>query len=62
LRRSADAPVGVDLLRDHRRRAGHGGRKDAKPLMRIDELAPVLRADQIIGMEVRSSDDKIWAR
>ena len=27
--------------------------------MRIDELAPGLRADQIIGMEVRSSDDKI---
>ena len=27
--------------------------------MNIDELAPGLRADQIIGMEVRSSDDKI---
>jgi hypothetical protein len=38
---------------------GRRGRKDAKPLMRIDELAPGLRADQIIGMEVRSSDDKI---
>ena len=33
--------------------------KDAKPLMRIDELAPGLLADQIIGMEVQSSDDKI---
>ena len=40
---------------------GRRGRKDAKPLMRIDELAPGLRADQIIGMEVRSSDDK-WGR
>jgi len=38
---------------------GRRGRKDAKPLMRIDELAPGLLADQIIGMEVRSSDDKI---
>src|SRR3954468_14339985 len=38
---------------------GRRGRKDAKPLLRIDELAPGLRADQIIGMEVRSSDDKI---
>src|SRR5215213_9501872 len=26
---------------------------------RIDELAPGLRADEIIGAEVRSSDDKI---
>ena len=33
--------------------------KDAKPLVRIDELAPGLRADEIIGAEVRSSDDKI---
>src|SRR4051794_20860310 len=32
---------------------GLRGRKDAKPLMRINELAPGLRADQIIGMEVR---------
>ena len=31
----------------------------AKPLVRIDELAPGLRADEIIGAEVRSSDDKI---
>lgn len=32
---------------------------DAVPLISIDELAPGLLADQIIGMEVRSSDDKI---
>jgi hypothetical protein len=38
---------------------GRRGRKDALPLMKIAELAPGLRADQIIGMEVRSSDDKI---
>lgn len=44
-----------------RRGGERGGRdkKDAKPLVRIDELAPGLRADEIIGAEVRSSDDKI---
>ena len=31
----------------------------AKPLINIDEMAPGLRADEIIGAEVRSSDDKI---
>src|SRR4051812_45653972 len=43
-------------------RGGERGRrneKGAKPLIRIDQLAPGLRADQIIGVEVRSSDDKI---
>src|SRR5829696_6966837 len=30
----------------------------AKPLIDIEELAPGLRADEIIGSEVRSSDDK----
>jgi hypothetical protein len=38
---------------------GHRADKGAKPLMRIDEMAPGLRADEIIGAEVRSSDDKI---
>jgi hypothetical protein len=44
------------------RRGGERGRrnqKNAKPLIRIDQLAPGLRADEIIGVEVRSSDDKI---
>jgi hypothetical protein len=43
-------------------RGGERGRrndKGAKPLVRIDQLAPGLRADEIIGVEVRSSDDKI---
>src|SRR3954462_7724415 len=38
------------------------GRRDvagAKPLVAIDALAPGLRADEIMGAEVRSSDDKI---
>jgi hypothetical protein len=38
---------------------GRRDQKDAKPLINIDELAPGLRADQIIGAEVRSADDKI---
>jgi len=33
--------------------------KDAKPLISITDLAPGLRADEILGAEVRSSDDKI---
>jgi hypothetical protein len=39
--------------------AGHRADKEAKPLISINELAPGLRADEIIGAEVRSSDDKI---
>lgn len=38
---------------------GSRDRKDAKPLMKIDELTPGLRTDEMIGAEVRSSDDKI---
>jgi hypothetical protein len=38
---------------------GQRGDQNAKPLVRIDELTPGLRADEIIGAEVRSSDDKI---
>jgi sporulation protein YlmC with PRC-barrel domain len=38
---------------------GSRDRKDAKPLLRIDQLTPGLRTDEMIGAEVRSSDDKI---
>jgi len=38
---------------------GHRNDKDAKPLITPDDLIPGLRADEIIGGEVRSSDDKI---
>ena len=38
---------------------GHRHDKGAKPLVNINELAPGLRADQILGAEVRSADDKI---
>jgi sporulation protein YlmC with PRC-barrel domain len=38
-----------------------GRRKDknARPLIGIDAMAPALRADEIIGSEVRTSDDRI---
>ena len=39
--------------------AGHRADIGARPLISINELAPGLRADEIIGAEVRSSDDKI---
>jgi hypothetical protein len=38
---------------------GRRNDKDAGPLVRIDKLSPGLRADEIIGAQVRSSDDKI---
>jgi hypothetical protein len=38
---------------------GRRDKKGAKPLIGIDRIAPGLRADEIIGAEVRSSDDKI---
>lgn len=38
---------------------GRRDEKGAKPLISIEELAPGLRADEIIGAEVRSSDDRI---
>lgn len=45
----------------HRGGAVEGRRGDvgAKALVSINELVPGLRADEIIGTEVRSSDDKI---
>jgi PRC-barrel domain len=38
---------------------GNRGDKDALPLVDINELGPGLRVDEIVGAEVRSSDDKI---
>jgi hypothetical protein len=38
---------------------GTRDKKDAKPLIKIDQLTPGLRTDEMIGAEVRSSDDKI---
>ena len=44
---------------DHLAQKGCRDEKEAKPLVGVDELPLGLRADQIIGAEVRSSDDKI---
>ena len=38
---------------------GNRRAEGALPLIDIDELGPGLRADEILGAEVRSSDDKI---
>jgi sporulation protein YlmC with PRC-barrel domain len=38
---------------------GHRNDKGAKPLVSVDDLSPALRTDEIVGAEVRSSDDKI---
>lgn len=38
---------------------GYRDAPDARPLININELGPGLRVDEIIGSEVRSSDDKI---
>lgn len=38
---------------------GTRGKKDAKPLMQISDMSPGLRSDEIVGAEVRSSDDKM---
>src|ERR1700712_1840827 len=35
---------------------GQRGKANEKPLVRIDQLAPGLRADEFMGAEVRSSD------
>jgi hypothetical protein len=38
---------------------GNRDAPDARPLIDINELGPGLRVDEIVGSEVRSSDDKI---
>ncbi len=40
-------------------RSATGPTSGPRPLISINELAPGLKADEIIGAEVRSSDDKI---
>lgn len=41
------------------RSVGTRSDKNAKPLIKVDELVPALLANEIVGSEVRSSDDKI---
>lgn len=56
---AADKQISARDPKVQRGTKGHRNDKGAKPLVNIDELAPGLRADQIIGAEVRSADDKI---
>jgi len=57
-----DAEAQIDAKQPQAARGlvkGERDRKGAKPLVSIEDLAPGMRADEIIGAEVRSSDDKI---
>lgn len=58
-----DEAIKQEAARDPKVRSGapmgKRGSKDAKPLLDIKELPSGLRSDQIVGAEVRSSDDKI---
>jgi hypothetical protein len=58
---AAEKQMDAQLPKVHQRGAAQGrrGNRGARPLISIDELAPGLRADEIIGAEVRSSDDNI---
>ena len=38
---------------------GNRGMQNAAPLIRISEMIPPMRADEVMGSEVRTSDDKI---
>jgi sporulation protein YlmC with PRC-barrel domain len=51
--------AGEPMLHEGGKALGNRGAIDARPLISIDELGPGLRADEILGAEVRSSDDKI---
>ncbi len=56
----AEKQIGAREPKVHRGAVrGRRDEKGAKPLISIEELVPALRADEIIGAEVRSSDDKI---
>jgi PRC-barrel domain len=58
---AAEKQMDAQVPKVHRGGAAQGRRGDsgAKPLISLDELRPGLRADEIIGAEVRSSDDNI---
>jgi hypothetical protein len=38
---------------------GNRGMQNAAPLIKISEMVPPMRADEVMGSEVRTSDDKI---
>jgi hypothetical protein len=51
--------AGEPMLRKGGEVVGNRGAAGARPLIDINELGPGLRADEILGAEVRSSDDEI---
>ncbi len=51
--------AGEPMLRKGGEALGNRSSAGARPLIDINELGPGLRADEILGAEVRSSDDKI---
>lgn len=51
--------AGEPIVRKGGQVLGNRGDEGARPLVNINELGPGLRADEILGSEVRSSDDKI---
>ncbi|WP_235897465.1 PRC-barrel domain-containing protein [Neoaquamicrobium microcysteis] len=51
--------AGEPALHSGGRAIGNRHKAGASPLIDIDELGPGLRVDEILGAEVRSSDDKI---
>jgi len=51
--------AGEPMLHSGGQVEGNRGDKSALPLLDINELGPGLRADELLGAEVRSSDDKI---
>ena len=51
--------AGEPMVREGGQILGNRGAEGALPLVDINELGPGLRADEILGAEVRSSDDKI---
>lgn len=57
----ADQQLAAGEPQTHRGGEIQGNRNapDARPLININELGPGLRVDEIVGAEVRSSDDKI---
>jgi hypothetical protein len=57
-----EAEAQIDARQPQAARGLAKGERDqmgAKPLVSIEDLAPGMRADEIIGAEMRSSDDKI---
>ncbi|MCA3574658.1 MAG: PRC-barrel domain-containing protein [Aestuariivirga sp.] len=47
------------MVRDAGAELGNRGHKDAAPLIKIGDMTPPMRADEVMGSEIRTSDDKI---